>query len=170
MLARELLANEEAARAAFVTAAKEAKINVNANSKTFRDDVPGNRPGWRVYGDDVRAALVVVWEASDRICGKRLHPLLTALIEAMERHGHGEADLVSHSGPYAKGALSQTLVLTDIATGWTECAPLLVRKQTVLITALAELAGNVCFLSSLRWAHPETHCYRNLGSLKNDRV
>jgi hypothetical protein len=34
----------------------------------------GPRPGRRVYGDDVRAALVVVWEASDRICGKRLHP------------------------------------------------------------------------------------------------
>ncbi|RUX70069.1 transposase, partial [Mesorhizobium sp. M2A.F.Ca.ET.040.01.1.1] len=53
--------------------------------------------------------------------------------------GFVEADLVSHSGPYAKGAFSQTLVLTDIATGWTECAPLLVREQTVLITALAEL-------------------------------
>ncbi|MBB4577663.1 hypothetical protein GGI59_006564 [Rhizobium lentis] len=53
--------------------------------------------------------------------------------------GFVEADLVFHSGPYAKGAFSQTLVLTDVATGWTECAPLLVRDQTVLITALAEL-------------------------------
>ena len=43
----------------------------------------GPRPGRRVYGDDVRAALVVVWEASDRICGKSLHPLLPTLIEAM---------------------------------------------------------------------------------------
>jgi hypothetical protein len=144
----------------------------------------------------------MAWEASDRICGKRLHPLLPLLIEAMERHGHGvldvesrqqlltmspatidrvlkdikmsatgsgsrrrkgstairrsvpirtfsdwddpapgfvEADLVSHSGPYAKGSFSQTLVLTDVATGWTECAPLLVREQTVLTTALTEL-------------------------------
>jgi hypothetical protein len=47
--------------------------------------------------------------------------------------------LVSHSGPFAKGAFTQTLVLTDIATGWTECAPLLVREQTVLTTALSEL-------------------------------
>lgn len=30
-------------------------------------------------------------------------------------------------------------MLTDIATGWTECAPRLVREQTVLITALTEL-------------------------------
>jgi len=40
-----------------------------------------------------------------------------------------EADLVAHSGPSARGSFIQTLVLTDIATGWTECAPLLVREQ-----------------------------------------
>src|SRR5436305_8959002 len=33
------------------------------------------RPGRRVYDDAVREALIVVWEASDRICGKRLRPL-----------------------------------------------------------------------------------------------
>jgi hypothetical protein len=34
------------------------------------------------------ARLIVVWEASDRICGKRLRPLVPILLEAMERHGH----------------------------------------------------------------------------------
>ena len=48
----------------------------------------GPRPGRRVYGDAVREALIVLWEASDRICGKRLRPLLPILVEAMERHGH----------------------------------------------------------------------------------
>jgi len=38
--------------------------------------------------------------------------------------GFVEADLVVHTGPVAKGSFVQTLVLTDIATGWTECAPL----------------------------------------------
>ena len=33
----------------------------------------------------------------------------------------------------------QTLVLTDIASGWTECAPLLVREQHLLIEVLGEL-------------------------------
>jgi hypothetical protein len=33
----------------------------------------------------------------------------------------------------------QTLVLTDIATGWTECAPLLVREQRLLTEVLSEL-------------------------------
>src|SRR5262245_820695 len=48
----------------------------------------GPRPGRRVYDEAVREALLVVWEASDRICGKRLRPLLPILLEAMERHGH----------------------------------------------------------------------------------
>src|SRR5215831_4936082 len=34
----------------------------------------GPRPGRRVYDDAVREVLIVVWEASDRICGKRLRP------------------------------------------------------------------------------------------------
>ena len=48
----------------------------------------GRRPGRRVYDDAVREALIVVWEASDRVCGKRLRPLVPILVEAMERHGH----------------------------------------------------------------------------------
>src|SRR3984893_5938744 len=48
----------------------------------------GPRPGRRVYDEAVREALIVVWEASDRICSKRLRPLLPILVEAMERHGH----------------------------------------------------------------------------------
>ena len=31
-----------------------------------------SRPGRRVYDDATREALIVIWEASDRICGKRL--------------------------------------------------------------------------------------------------
>jgi hypothetical protein len=162
----------------------------------------GPRPGRRTYDDAVREALIVIWETSDRICGKRLRPLVPVLVEAMERHGHlqlapevrigllamsaatidralrdvrrhagrstrrkappsaairrsvpvrtfdgwdnpppgfVEADLVSHSGPVAKGSFLQTLVLTDIATGWTECAPLLVREQRLLTEVLSEL-------------------------------
>ena len=162
----------------------------------------GPRPGRRIYDEAVREALIVVWEASDRICGKRLRPLLPILVEAMEQHGHlqlvpevrtrllaisaatidralrdirqragtatrrrsppsaairrsvavrtfdgwddpspgfVEADLVAHSGPVARGSFVQTLVLTDVATGWTECAPLLVREQRLLTEVLGEL-------------------------------
>ena len=46
------------------------------------------RPERRLYDHAVREALIVLWEASDRICGKRLKPLIPMLIAAMERHGH----------------------------------------------------------------------------------
>ena len=160
------------------------------------------RPERRLYDDAVREALIVLWEASDRICGKRLKPLIPMLIAAMERHGHlaldaevrarletvsaatidrilgpvrkqaagrrrrrtapssairravpirtyadwddpspgfFEADLVSHSGPMTSGSFAQTLVLTDIASGWTECAPLLFREQQLLTEVLTVL-------------------------------
>ena len=166
----------------------------------------GPRPGRRIYGEAVRTALLVVWEASDRVCGKRLRAILPVLVEAMERHGHlaldaevrrlllamsaatidralrdakgdglrrhqrrapptirrsvpirtfsdwddpppgfVEADLVAHSGPRSDGSFVQTLVLTDIATGWTECAPLLVREQTLLVAVLKELRRHLPF-------------------------
>jgi len=161
-----------------------------------------SRPGRRVYDQAVREALVVLWEASDRICGKRLKPLIPLLIPAMERHGHlaldeevrtrlmeisaatidralapvraagsggrrrrnahssavrrsvpirtyadwgepvpgyMEADLVAHSGPSPKGSFVQTLTLTDVATGWTECAPLLFREQRLLSEVMTTL-------------------------------
>jgi hypothetical protein len=37
------------------------------------------------------------------------------------------------------GSFAQTLVLTDIASGWTECAPLLFREQQLLTEVLTVL-------------------------------
>jgi hypothetical protein len=48
----------------------------------------GPRPRLRLYDDAVREALIVLWEASDRVCGKRLRPLLPILVAALEQHGH----------------------------------------------------------------------------------
>ena len=59
--------------------------------------------------------------------------------------GFVEADLVAHSGPTAKGSYVQTLTLTDIATGWTECAPLLVREQKLLTVVLGEVRKQMPF-------------------------
>jgi hypothetical protein len=44
--------------------------------------------GRRIYAEAVREALIVLWEAADRICGKRLKVMLPSLITAMERHKH----------------------------------------------------------------------------------
>jgi hypothetical protein len=167
---------------------------------------PARRARRRVYDEAERNALALLWEASDRVCSKRLKALLPVLIEAMERHGHldlapeirgkllamsaatidrglqryrheggrprrrpaatalrcsipvrtsadwdgpapgfVEADLVAHSGPTSRGSYVQTLVLTDVASGWTECAPLLVREQTLLSAVLTELRKQLPF-------------------------
>lgn len=45
-------------------------------------------PRRRIYTEAVREALIILWEAADRICGKRLRAILPGLIAAMERHGH----------------------------------------------------------------------------------
>jgi len=165
------------------------------------------RPSRRIYGTAEREALILLWEASDRVCGKRLKAIIPTLIEAMVRHGHlapapevraallkmsaatidrslrpqrehcgarrrrpgsvstirrsipvrtfsdwddpppgfVEADLVAHSGPVTSGAFAQTLVVTDIASGWTELAPLLVREQTLLIDVLGEIRRRLPF-------------------------
>jgi len=44
------------------------------------------------YGPEVVDALVPLWEASDRLCGKRLHSLLPQLVESLEHHGHFQLD------------------------------------------------------------------------------
>jgi hypothetical protein len=48
----------------------------------------------RLYDEAVRQALMVLWEAADRVCGKRLKALIPKLIDAMERHGHLDLDPV----------------------------------------------------------------------------
>jgi hypothetical protein len=50
--------------------------------------------------------------------------------------GFMEADLVAHCGTNTEGSFLCTLTLTDIATGWTECLPLLNRGREAVVAAL----------------------------------
>jgi len=45
-----------------------------------------------LYDEGVRQAPIMLWQASDRICGKRLRPLLPALLPVLEDHGHLRLD------------------------------------------------------------------------------
>ncbi|MDN5939505.1 MAG: ISNCY family transposase [Salinisphaera sp.] len=161
----------------------------------------------RVYDEAVRQVLIVLWEASDRICGKRLKALIPVLVPALERHGHlqldpglrdkltaisassidrllrqahatnprrrprrastplrrsvpirtfadwnepapgyMEMDLVAHCGETMGGSCVYTLSATDVATGWTECIPLLVREASLVVEAVQALRGSMPFL------------------------
>jgi hypothetical protein len=161
----------------------------------------------RIYREAVQEALIVLWEAADRICGKRLKALLPQLVEAMERHkhlqleqevraqllamsaatmdrllrtvrehayggrkkkaalnrirkvvpvrtfadwdedhpGYMEMDFVVHSGERAVGSFVHTLVLTDVASGWTECVALAVREQALVVEAVTGLRSKLPF-------------------------
>jgi hypothetical protein len=50
--------------------------------------------------------------------------------------GFMEADLVAHCGESIEGSYLNTLVLTDIATGWTECVALLCRREADISGAI----------------------------------
>lgn len=49
----------------------------------WSDQQSGLRPARRLYNEAVREALIVIWEASDRIRGRRPRPLMPVLAEAM---------------------------------------------------------------------------------------
>jgi len=163
----------------------------------------------RLYDEAVRQALTVLWEAADRVCGKRLKALIPMLVDAMERHGHldldpvirgkilqvsaatidralvavrlhidgqrkrrkgvgsairrsipvrtfadwrdpppgfFEIDMVEHcGGPKTDGDYVHTLVLTDIASGWTECVAMRVRNQMLVIEGFDKVAVDLPF-------------------------
>ena len=163
--------------------------------------------GRRTYQEAVREALILLWEASDRLCGKRLKTLLPVLVQAMEQHGHlqldpvvreqvlaisaatidrllcpvreraqgtqrrrgvatalrksipvrtfadwqdpapgyMEADLVVHGGGSMAGSMVHTFVLTDVATGWTECLALAARDQHLIVEALEQVRTRLPF-------------------------
>ncbi len=156
------------------------------------------------YGDVIKDALVALWEASDRICGKRLKVMIPALLPVLERHGRlklgnanralvlnvsastidrllvdtkiaasggrrrrvgfysairrevpirtfndwndpppgfCEIDMVAHGGTNVAGSFIQTLTMVDVATGWTECLPLLTRESGLVVEAMTEAQG-----------------------------
>ncbi len=49
--------------------------------------------GNRIYTEAVEKALILIWEATDRICSKRLKAALPIYIESLEFHNHLKIDL-----------------------------------------------------------------------------
>jgi hypothetical protein len=54
----------------------------------IREPAPIQRPRAPRYDAAVRDALAIAWEATNRLCGKRLVPFLPELVPSLERHGH----------------------------------------------------------------------------------
>ena len=49
------------------------------------------------YGPEVRDALIQLWEVADRVCSKRLQPMIAVLLPALERHGRVMLDEATRS-------------------------------------------------------------------------
>lgn len=64
------------------------KHSIRVLNSTAGATVAARPPRLRLYDEAVREGLIVLWEAADRICGKRLKALLPVLLPALERHGH----------------------------------------------------------------------------------
>ena len=57
---------------------------LNRDSQIKREERRGRQ---RRYGDEEVNALRRVWEASDRLCSKRLKPFIGEMVGVMRRHG-----------------------------------------------------------------------------------
>jgi len=68
----------------------------------------------RTYDEAVRQALIVLWEAADRICGKRLKAVLPGLLAALERHGHLSLDALVRQRVLAASAATIDRLLASV--------------------------------------------------------
>jgi len=59
--------------------------------------------------------------------------------------GYMEADLVAHCGGSMAGSHAHTLTLTDVASGWTECAALVVRDGALVVEAVSSVRNAMPF-------------------------
>ena len=59
--------------------------------------------------------------------------------------GYFEMDFVAHCGKTVEGSHAHSLVLTDIASGWTEGTGLVVREQTLVTRALDDIRAKLPF-------------------------
>ena len=62
--------------------------------------LPEARQRRPTYGAPIRDALVALWEASDRICGKRLRVMIPTLLPSLEQHGRLKLDQADRALAY----------------------------------------------------------------------
>jgi hypothetical protein len=60
-------------------------LRQRVDDKAAETPVPRKRK--RRYGVTIKDALTALWEASDRVCGKRLVVMIPTLLPALEQHG-----------------------------------------------------------------------------------
>ena len=72
------------------------KYAIRVLGNGHRKESSSQQPERRIYNEAVITALTILWEAADRICGKRLKAVLPTFVESMEHHGHLCLDVEGH--------------------------------------------------------------------------
>jgi hypothetical protein len=95
-------------------------------------------PRRHLYDGAVQEALVVLWEAADRICGKRLKAIPPVLTSALERHQHLQVEPVVRSKLMAMSAATMDRSLREVransSTGRRRRVPTALRRRVPIRT------------------------------------
>jgi len=116
---------------------RKAAIRIlNGSCGLCEPSLAKHRP--RLYDEAVRQALIVLWEASDRICGKRLKALLPVLLPALERHEHLRLDPAIRAKLTAISAATVDRLLREVRSassrGRARRAPTALRRSVPIRT------------------------------------
>ncbi len=100
---------------------RKAAIRLLRRGNQLMSNKKRGRP--RQYGATVARALRVAWEATDRLCSKRLHPFLPELVKVLRRYGNStmnteiEAQLCRISPAIILSKLAYRFLLSSFTYG-----------------------------------------------------
>jgi hypothetical protein len=78
------------------------------------DGVKAPRERRRRYGATIKDAMTALWEASDRVCGKRLKVMIPILLPALEQHGRLKLGLADRDRVLAISPATIDRLLVDV--------------------------------------------------------
>jgi hypothetical protein len=90
--------------------------------------------------------------------------------------GFCEIDMVAHGGTSVAGSFIQTLTMVDVATGWTECLPLVTREGSLVVEAIilgADFDNDSAFMNDIvvPWCRAQKiEVTRSRANKKNDQA
>src|ERR671910_350544 len=93
---------------------RELVAAIRVLTRPEKGATPRRRRHGRQYDEGDREALVALWETSDRICSKRLKPLIPVLLPALERHGRITLAEDARARVLAVSAATTDRLLSDV--------------------------------------------------------
>jgi hypothetical protein len=105
----------------------------------------------RIYDEAVKEALIVLWEAEDRICGKRLKAIIPVLLVSLESHKRLKLDVGVRERLLVVSAATIDRLFRPIRPHWQSAKgrrPAHKARAKVAINSLLDRLRNECSGSS----------------------